>query len=414
MVSSYQMSLVAKHGGQIIAEMRPSDLVERYLMGVPARTNEHQQNTQELAATSSPLLLTANTNTNSSTLVSAGYNQNPLGDQLYFGIPGPKLVFESDLNGGVGVKFGVTTEGNEKQRFTDHVKEYGGFVLLDCLQCKNARLVETKLKHMTLLQSRRLYGKTDMKANRDTELVLVKDQEDYNILIQIARDFVTEIDLQCKDQVEIMLAQERNRFEQEKTKQLELQLEILRLQQSSTTTTTNDTDVIMTDAYNPQPQMAAAVSAESATASEQHLQHLQLPRRAYTSANPIPVLRDPMVDLYECYEHWLQIREYYYCVKQPPWKKQFGNQAAKHKLRYSRMRPFLRYMDVHGNTPERTQYLLEQLEDIRLQFDVTPTCFVKQCFYVLCRPSPSVEDHAPIKRHELIGAMQMRRLPTVE
>jgi hypothetical protein len=364
-----------------------TDLVERYLMG-RVTTEESQRAAQAVASTIRP-----NNGEANCSLVSAGYNKHVLGNQLYFGIPGPRLIFETELQGGIGIKFGITREGNEKKRYEKHNVEYGGFQMLDCLQCRDPDLLETKIKHMTLIQSRRIYGKVEAKNYRDTELVFVKDQNDYNAIVQIAKELVDDINNSDKGQIEVLLAKERTKQEQEKTKQLELQLEILRLQMQHDNTFS---DPMQVDEDTP---VVPIVNEDAQT------------RRIYTVEDPIPLLEDP-IDLFQCYQYWLNIRDYYRCVPQPPWKDKFGAQAAQHKLRYSRMRPFLHYIDSNANTPEQAQTIIQKLEHIRQQLRVTPSTFVKQCFYLLYRPSPSVENKSPVKRDELLNEMVAQGLQT--
>lgn len=383
-------------------------LVEQYLTGrllsSDSRANENRN-----------AMVIHNTNTNSPCgLVSAGYNKYVLGNQLYFGIPGPKLVFETDLQGGFGVKFGITREGNERKRFKDHISEYGGFYLLDCLQCRDPDVLETKLKHMTFIQSRRVFGKVENKTHRDTELVHVRDQSDYNNIVHVMKEIVDTINHQYKDEVEVILAKERTKQaeeltkqEQEKTKQLELQLEILRLQTRQTETIVNNGDIVVDEreTMDIDDVLRAEVQAEV-----QEVTNMNDTPTLYTVHDPIPILTDP-ISLYECYQQWLQVRDYFKCVQMPPWKEKFGINAAQHKLRYSRMRPFFTYMDKYGDTPAKAQFLLNHLEHMRQEFQVTPTAFVKQCFYVLFRPSPSVENKSPIARNVFINALRARRLP---
>jgi hypothetical protein len=392
-----------------------TNLVERYLTGRITTIES-----QEAAQSASNALVLRTNNIELAAIESAGFNKNVLGNQLYFGIPGNKLVFEKSLDGGFGVKFGITREGNERNRFKDHVAEYGGFRLLDCLQCKYPDLLETKIKHMVKIQSRQVFGKAENKTYRDTELVFVRDQEEYNDLVYAAKELVDSINQQENDQIEIILAKEKTiqaeeltkqeqertkqsetherirhaeeltKQEREKTRQLELQLEILRIQSLQTNTTTN-----------------TPPSSDNMEVDEAPTYQVQ---QRYTAADPIPLLVDP-IGLTECYQQWLQIKDYFICVPQPPWKEKFGANAAQHKLRYSRMRPFLQYMDKYGTTPDSVSEIIQKLDDIRLELRLTPSAFVKQCFYMLYHPSPSVENKLPITRNDMLQLMHTRRLP---
>lgn len=373
-----------------------TNLVERYLTG-KLTTLESQEAAQSI----SNALVVRTNNTEVATIESAGFNKHVLGNQLYFGIPGPKLVFETNLDGGFGIKFGITREGNESRRFKDHVAEYGGFRILDCLQCKDPDLLETKIKHMAIIQSRRVFGKVQNKLHRDTELVYVRNQDDYNDIVYTAKELVDSINQQSKDQIEIILAKEKTRQaeeqtkqERERTRQLELQLEILRLQNQQHTTHTENVDNMEID--------------ETVTYAEDAPKY-QVQQR-YTAADPIPLLAEP-IGLTECYQQWLQIKDYFICVPQPPWKEKFGANAAAHKLRYSRMRPFLQYMDKYGTTVERVHEIIQSLDAIRHELRLTPSAFIKQCFYVLYHPSPSVEKKLPITRNDILQMMRTGCLP---
>jgi hypothetical protein len=122
----------------------------------------------------------------------------------------------------------------------------------------------------------------------------------------------------------------------------------------------------------------------------------------------LPEIPEPTC-LYTCYQVWQQHRSYFYSTPLPPWKKRFGERAATMKLRYSRMRPFLMYLDRSGASARRA---LDVLEAFRSERKVMASVFIKQCFYHLeftlkddCRKPP------PILPHELRARMEREGIP---
>lgn len=217
-----------------------TQLVARYLSG-QVTTEESQQAAIETAET---IRYFTNDSTRA-TITSAGYNTQVLGDQVYFGIPGSRLVFEKDLGeNGIGIKFGTTRKGNEKKRYQDHMNEYGGFKFLDCIQCNDPEAIERKIKDSSYIMNHLITGKVESKRYRDTELLYVRDQEDYNSIVQQVKRFIDEMNDATPNNIEIALAEEKTKqehektlqaefnykSESEKTKQLELQLRLWQLQ----------------------------------------------------------------------------------------------------------------------------------------------------------------------------------------
>ena len=134
---------------------------------------------------------------------------------------------------------------------------------------------------------------------------------------------------------------------------------------------------------------------------------IELPRPISTELPEIP---DP-VCLYTCYQVWQQQRDYFYATPQPPWKKRFGDRAATMKLRYSRMRPFLTYLDRCGPSARRA---IDALDAFRIERRVPVSVFIKQCFYHLehelkdtCKKPP------PIRPNELRARMEADNLLSV-
>lgn len=164
-------------------------------------------------------------------LKSAGFNTNVLGHQLYFGIPGGSLILEEPIKDGVCIKYGVTKLGKEVRRFREHLNEYNGFILLDSLQCDDPEYVEKQLKDAAFINSRSLYGKVAKKKYRDTELLFVNNQDDYNELIYAVKKLVDECNEYNSNKIILSIEKERTKQEVEKTKQLELtyKLELLKM-----------------------------------------------------------------------------------------------------------------------------------------------------------------------------------------
>jgi hypothetical protein len=131
---------------------------------------------------------------------------------------------------------------------------------------------------------------------------------------------------------------------------------------------------------------------------------IELPKET----NELPEIPEPSC-LYTCYQVWQQQRSYFYSTPLPPWKKRFGDRAATMKLRYSRMRPFLMYLDRCGASARR---VIDALDALRSERKVGVSVFIKQCFYHLefplkddCRKPP------PILPHELRTHMEQEGLP---
>lgn len=101
-----------------------------------------------------------------------------------------------------------------------------------------------------------------------------------------------------------------------------------------------------------------------------------------SDAARIPEVKEPK-DLYTTYNEWQQIRSFFYENTMIPWKKQYGELATAMKLRYSRMRPFLMYLDKCG---VEARDALHKLDAIRKKHNVTPSAFIKQCFYHMVFP----------------------------
>lgn len=119
--------------------------------------------------------------------------------------------------------------------------------------------------------------------------------------------------------------------------------------------------------------------------------------------NDIPDIPEPSC-LYTCYQTWQQQRAYFYATPQPPWKARFGERAAAMKLRYSRMRPFVMYLDRCGAEARK---VIDALEAFRKERKVSAGVFIKQCFYHLEHPlKDTCKNPPPIKPAELKDVME--------
>jgi hypothetical protein len=131
---------------------------------------------------------------------------------------------------------------------------------------------------------------------------------------------------------------------------------------------------------------------------------IELPK----ATEELPEIPEPSC-LYTCYQVWQQQRAYFYSTPQPPWKKRFGDRAATMKLRYSRMRPYLTYLDRCGASARRA---IDALDAFRCERKVAASVFIKQCFYHMehglkedCKKPP------PILPAELRSRMERDNLP---
>lgn len=123
----------------------------------------------------------------------------------------------------------------------------------------------------------------------------------------------------------------------------------------------------------------------------------------------IPILDNPS-SLRGAYDRWLEVKDYFQDVPQPPWKKQFGAMAATYKLRFSRMRPFFNYMDANAETKESADAIIDKLDTIRRQHRVAANVFIKSCFYDLYH-LVSTTTKSPIPRQDLLQELRAHNLP---
>lgn len=139
-------------------------------------------------------------------------------------------------------------------------------------------------------------------------------------------------------------------------------------------------------------------------------QLVHAPVEAPRPPEELPELPEPTC-LYTCYAHWQEHRSYFYEHTTLPWKKRFGERATALKLRYSRMRPFLMYLDRCGAGARRA---LDALEALRKERGVAPSVFIKQCFYYLeYRLSADCKKPPPILPDDMRARMRREGLPEV-
>jgi hypothetical protein len=125
-------------------------------------------------------------------------------------------------------------------------------------------------------------------------------------------------------------------------------------------------------------------------------------------AAELPELQEPIC-MYATYNAWQQQRAYFYTNPHPPWKKRFGKRASAMKLRYSRMRPFLFYLDKCGSSARR---VLDALDAYRTEKAISVGVFIKQCFYHLEFPiSDKCKKPPPIRAQDLKARMERDGLP---
>lgn len=139
--------------------------------------------------------------------------------------------------------------------------------------------------------------------------------------------------------------------------------------------------------------------------------HAQLAAQAPVVPPPrqdrIPELKEPTC-LYTAYAEWQQARGYFYAHPRPPWKEQFQELAVTMKLRFSRMRPYFQYLDNQGT---EARAAIVALDNIRREHEVSPSVFIKQCFYHLLFPLGEKAKCPPIPPDVLRAAMEAVGIP---
>ena len=110
----------------------------------------------------------------------------------------------------------------------------------------------------------------------------------------------------------------------------------------------------------------------------------------------IPDIKEPD-DLYLFYGDWTSnCRDYFKNHPRPGWDKQFGNNARAHKVRFCHIKPYVSYLD--SIDPIKVRGVIDKLDGIRKEHGVTPSSFIKYCFYALShgvcasKPPPILPD----------------------
>lgn len=100
---------------------------------------------------------------------------------VYFGSPGPLLIPDRDIDGHI-IKFGESHDVPERI-VKSHIPHFGGFMLLDCIKSIDPVLIEKQLKKLLDIDGRRIKCKTSNKTYKDTEVFVVKTQQEYNEVV---------------------------------------------------------------------------------------------------------------------------------------------------------------------------------------------------------------------------------------
>jgi hypothetical protein len=336
-------------------------------------------------------------------LCSAGYNDRVLGNQVYFGLPGPKLICEAAAGTeGILVKLGTTRAGKEKARFKTHVQEYGDFTIIDSILCQDATVLEERLKHALEIQKRLVSGKAGSKSYQDTELFIVKDQEDYNRIVQMTKNMADEISSSInidKTKLSLRLAQEltkqkeldnEDRRAKERHERVQLKDKIrlaelqLKLQENATKTietTTSNTMPASTNADNTNAQEPTANAPVTPnTTNTAHIANTAAPPTVH-----LPEIEEAhLSSLAITYQRWCDnYREHYRAYlaehRRIVWKKLFPiNRFISAKIRYYKSKDFFNYLDANEADAPR---IIEVLQKIMSWHRLDGPVFVKQAMY---------------------------------
>lgn len=107
--------------------------------------------------------------------------------EVYFLRPGNLLMPLASITG-LLLKFGSTEDMME--RFGQHYRDFGGAVVVDSVVTSNPRKVESELKWWLKMTGRTAVPcKTEKKKTTETEVIVVRDQEDYRIVYEKAKEF---------------------------------------------------------------------------------------------------------------------------------------------------------------------------------------------------------------------------------
>lgn len=151
---------------------------------------------------------------------------------VYFGRPGPLLIPEIEVLGQI-IKLGESHDVPERIN-KQHVPDFGGFTLLDCIKAIDPVLIEQRLKKLLKMEGRLIKCKAANKAYKDTEVFVVKSQEEYNEIVlrckNLAEQHAFEVVTLNKEMVEA-----RSAKKEAEVNELKEQIEYYRSQVESST-----------------------------------------------------------------------------------------------------------------------------------------------------------------------------------
>lgn len=101
----------------------------------------------------------------------------PVTPQMYFFEAGPALVPVKTCQTGIVIKFGWTD--TPYTRTMTHKRDFGGGRVLDSIICKDPKGLESKFKKYMKMTDRLIRAKVERKPCVDTEVFIVKNQEEY-------------------------------------------------------------------------------------------------------------------------------------------------------------------------------------------------------------------------------------------
>lgn len=110
--------------------------------------------------------------------------------QLYFLEAGPGLVPIMPFSG-IVIKFGVTDD--PYRRITTHQNDFLGGRLTDSIKCSHPAALEKKFKKWIKLSGRQVKSKANKKNTVDTEVFVVKNQDEYAQMVRQAIIFAAEV-----------------------------------------------------------------------------------------------------------------------------------------------------------------------------------------------------------------------------
>lgn len=143
---------------------------------------------------------------------------------VYFGLSGHLLVPEEEVDGTI-IKFGQSLSVPERIA-KDHVPDFGGFDLLDCVKCINPVIIEQKLKRLLDMESRRIKCKTVNKAYRDTEVFVARSQDEYASIVHRCVTLAKEHEKELLG-IDRALMEARSAQKESEIKALTLQLDLI-------------------------------------------------------------------------------------------------------------------------------------------------------------------------------------------